>query len=136
MIISGGLNEKIWGQEIIIKDFESFKERKIKLTIIVGEKFNPKANSKLHLFLKKNVGSDFLRLYIYPDSNGPINHLIIVDNAHLRLEQKHTEEDSKRSAEIRYYAGSLAGRAKVKFEEYRIKSRLLLKEDFKELVEA
>lgn len=126
LILSGGLNEKIWGSEIILKDFESFKKRNIRLFIIVGERFEFREDSKLHQFLKQNIGSQYLKFYRY---NGePKNHLVIVDDMHLRLEDKHTIEDEKRKAEIRMYAGSLAGRARQKFEYYRAKSVLQLKE--------
>ena len=128
LIVSGTLNEKIWGSENIIKDFESFKLRKIELSIIVGKKLNIKKDSNLYNFLKDNAGSKYLNLYVCDET--PTVHFIIVDNSHLRLEEKHEPNDDERKAEIKYYSGALAGRAKTRFEDYRVKSQLITKDDF------
>ena len=65
----------------------------------------------------------------------PRSHFIIIDSAHVRLEDEHLASDPNRQAFIKYYAISLAGRARAKFEQYCTSANLINKENINELIE-
>ena len=82
--------------------------------------------------METSIKDSKIRFYIFKER--PSIHFVIIDSIHIRLEEKHLPEDTTRSALIKYYAATLAGRAKNKFEDLRLRSDLITERNFDSLI--
>jgi hypothetical protein len=133
IITSGSLNEKIWGAEQTLKILEYLNGLDVKIFILTGKKLNISKNGPLYEFIKKSLEEK--KLFYYIKEPAPDSHFIIIDETHLRLEDKHSVKDEERTALITYHRASLAGRAKNKFENLKIGSQIITDSDFEHLFE-
>jgi hypothetical protein len=131
LIVSGCLNQKIWDNPIIIDDLKNFISLKIEIQILTGRKLGVKLHSSLHDLLLDNVKKGNIKLYIIDQR--PNIHFIVVDNSHVRLEKEHGSDERDRQAEIKIFGVGLAGRAKNKFENYRLDSTYITENNIDQL---
>lgn len=126
IIVSGSLNHKIWNNNQLINDLIFLVKRGIDIQILCGPKLEIEKDSLIYNFLVDSISKGEIKLYIREKK--PESHLIIIDDTHIRLEKMHISNSKKREALIQNYTGSLAGRAKSKFEEYRMESDMVTKD--------
>jgi hypothetical protein len=131
VIVSGGLNHHIWNNNAIINDLNSILNKDINVEILIGPHLNCSKHSEIYKYLKQRISHKSFSLYKL--DKRPDAHFIIIDNAHIRLEKNHDQLKTSRQALIKYYAVALAGRAKAKYEDYRLRSLGLNEVTFNEL---
>ena len=127
IISSGSLNEKIWGDEHVLKSLKYLTDRGIKVTIITGKKLNFLKGGPLYKFIKESIANNQLSFFYKEET--PNAHFIIVDETHLRLEDQYEHDGDNRRALITYNRAPLAGRAKNKFERLKIGAEIVNVQD-------
>ncbi len=133
IIVSGSLREEIWNNGSIVKDLDFLSNNGVQITILCGKEIRFSYDSEIAALLKKLILNGALKLYAIEKT--PKVHFIIVDNAHIRIEENHTEEFDNRKANIVYYGSRLVVRAKQKFERYRLKSIRITIDNFEDFVQ-
>ena len=131
IIASGGLNEKMWNQDKLLDDLAFLIKRNVDIQFLTGPDLNFAKDSRLYRFLEFNLKEALVKMYILP--NWPPTHFIIIDAAHVRLENRHDINTIDREAKILKYAGALAARAKIRYEDYRMNADMITLNDFYKL---
>jgi hypothetical protein len=131
LIVSGCLNQKIWNNPIIVDDLKNFISLKIEIQILTGRKLGINRHSELYDLLLDNVKKGNIKLYVVEER--PNIHFIVIDNSHVRLEKEHGTNEKDRQAEIKIFGVGLAGRAKNKFENYRLDSTYITENNIEKL---
>jgi hypothetical protein len=128
IITSGSLNEKIWGDDQILRTFHTLNYLGVKILILTGNKLNVTQNGPLYNYIKESIEQN--KIVYYCKEEPPDSHFIIIDESHVRLEDRHVPNLEIRKALIKYHRASLAGRAKSKFEMLKIGAQIVTPQDF------
>lgn len=116
LILSGSLNEDIWGDEVLSSRLNSIlQQTEIDVSIISTSSLSTVKDSTLYKLLKSNIKSEKFSFRVV-EKDMPEPHLMIVDDMHVRLEKSHKDSSSGRAL-ISEFNVPLANKARIRYEK-------------------